>query len=57
MAWLTGDFTGSGHTEIAQLWDNDGNLALNIYADGRRHRAGGVTTPATWVKDRVPWPG
>ena len=31
VAWLTGDFTGSGHTEIAQLWDNGGNLGLNIY--------------------------
>ncbi len=31
VAWLTGDFTGSGHTEIAQLWDNGGNLAVNIY--------------------------
>ena len=30
-AWLTGDFTGSGHTEIAQLWDNGGSLAVNIY--------------------------
>jgi hypothetical protein len=36
VAWLTGDFTGSGHTEIAQLWDNGGNLGLNVYgmADG-----------------------
>ena len=31
VAWLTGDFTGSGHTEIAQLWDNGGNLGVNIY--------------------------
>jgi hypothetical protein len=31
VAWLTGDFTGSGHTEIAQLWDNGGNLGLNVY--------------------------
>jgi len=31
VAWLTGDFTGSGHTEIAQLWDNGGSLAVNIY--------------------------
>ena len=31
MAWLTGDFTGSGHTEIAQLWDNKGTLAAVIY--------------------------
>jgi hypothetical protein len=31
LAWLTGDFTGSGITQIAQLWDNNGNLAVNIY--------------------------
>ena len=31
LAWLTGDFTGSGQTEIAQLWDNDGKLGLNVY--------------------------
>ncbi len=31
VAWLAGDFTGSGHAEIAQLWDNNGNLALNIF--------------------------
>ena len=36
MAWLGGDFTGSGSHEIAQLWDNGGTLALNVYgmADG-----------------------
>jgi hypothetical protein len=32
LAWLTGDFTGSGHTEIAQLWDNNGTLGLNVYS-------------------------
>jgi len=31
VAWLTGDFTGSGSHEIAQLWDNGGNLGLNVY--------------------------
>jgi hypothetical protein len=31
VAWLTGDFTGSGRTEIAQLWDNNGNLGAVIY--------------------------
>jgi hypothetical protein len=31
VAWLGGNFTGSGNHEIAQLWDNGGNLALNIY--------------------------
>ena len=31
VAWLTGDFTGSGRTEIAQLWDNDGTLGAVIY--------------------------
>jgi hypothetical protein len=31
LAWLPGDFTGSGHTEIAQLWDNNGNLGLNVF--------------------------
>jgi hypothetical protein len=33
VAWLTGDFTGSGHTEIAQLWDNNGKLGLNVYGE------------------------
>jgi hypothetical protein len=31
VAWLTGDFTGSGRTEIAQLWDNKGTLGAIIY--------------------------
>ena len=31
LAFLTGNFTGSGHTEIAQLWNNNGNLGLIIY--------------------------
>ena len=31
VAWLTGDFTGSGHTEIAQLWDNNGTLSCLLY--------------------------
>ena len=31
VAWLTGDFTGSGHIEIAQLWDNNGTLGAVIY--------------------------
>src|SRR5271165_1324061 len=34
MAWLTGDFLGGGLTEIAQLWDNGGNLGLNVYRMG-----------------------
>ena len=33
LAWLTGDFTGSGKTQIAQLWNNNDNLALIIYGD------------------------
>src|SRR5215469_5442152 len=33
LAFLTGDFTGSGHTEIAQPWDNNGNLGLIIYGN------------------------
>ena len=31
LAWLTGDFTGSGKTEIAQPWDNNGRLGLIVY--------------------------
>src|SRR5215467_652548 len=33
LAFLAGDFTGSGHTEIAQLWNNNGNLGLIIYGN------------------------
>ena len=33
LAFLTGDFTGSGHTQIAQPWDNNGNLGLIIYGN------------------------
>jgi len=43
VAWLTLDFTGSGHTQIAQLWDNGGNLGLNVY----RYRDGAVYTALT----------
>ena len=32
VAWLTGNFTGpAGVMQIAQLWDNNGNLGLNVY--------------------------
>jgi len=31
LAFLTGDFTGSGHTEIGQLWEDNGNLGLIVY--------------------------
>ena len=34
LAWLTGNFTGSGTTEIAQLWDNNGALGLIVYGIG-----------------------
>jgi hypothetical protein len=32
VAWLTGNFTGSGTDEIAQLWDNNGTLGLIVYS-------------------------
>ena len=32
LAFLVGDFTGSGATEIAQLWDNNGVLGLIVYS-------------------------
>jgi hypothetical protein len=31
LAFLVGNFTGSGATEIAQLWDNNGTLGLIVY--------------------------
>ena len=35
LAFLVGDFTGSGATEIAQLWDNGGTLGMIVYgSDG-----------------------
>ena len=34
LAFLVGDFTGSGATEIAQLWDDDGTLGLIVYGIG-----------------------
>jgi len=34
LAFLTGNFTGSGTTEIAQLWDDDGTLGLIVYGIG-----------------------
>jgi len=33
LAFLTGDFTGSGYTQIAQPWDNNGNLGLIVYGN------------------------
>src|SRR6516225_9862071 len=33
LAFLVGDFTGSGATEIAQLWDNNGVLGLIVYGN------------------------
>ena len=32
LAFLVGDFTGSGATEIAHLWDNNGILGLIVYS-------------------------
>ena len=34
LAFLAGNFTGSGTTEIAQLWDDDGTLGLIVYGIG-----------------------
>jgi hypothetical protein len=36
LAWLTGNFTGTGNdfTEIARLWDNNGTLGLIVYGMG-----------------------
>ena len=34
LAFLVGDFTGSGTTEIAQLWDDDRILGLIVYGIG-----------------------
>jgi hypothetical protein len=34
LAFLAGNFTGSGTTEIAQLWDDDGILGLIVYGIG-----------------------
>jgi hypothetical protein len=34
LAFLAGNFTGSGTTEIAQLWDNNGSLGLIVYGIG-----------------------
>jgi hypothetical protein len=37
LAYLTGDFTGAGRTEIVQLWDNNGQLGMILYgSDGNR---------------------
>jgi hypothetical protein len=33
LAWLTGDFTGTRKTQIAQPWDNNGQLGLIIYGE------------------------
>ena len=40
LAWLTGDFIGSGKTQIAQPWHNTGRLGLIIYGadDGGQMR-------------------
>ena len=34
LAFLAGNFTGSGTTEIAQLWDDNGTLGLIVYGIG-----------------------
>ena len=45
LAFLVGDFTGSGATEIAQLWDNDGILGLIVYGVGNGVLATPVANP------------
>jgi len=58
LAWLTGNFTGTENMgiQIAQPWDNNGTLGLNIYGN-----VGGtlqpVFTSGDMAKDRMPWPG
>ena len=34
LAFLVGDFTGSGTTQIAQPWDNNGTLEMIVYGIG-----------------------
>ena len=45
LAFLVGDFTGSGATEIAQLWDNNGILGLFVYGVGNGVLATPVANP------------
>ena len=43
VAWLTGNFTGTGTTtEIVQLWDNGGTLSWLLYTFSGWQRAGGL---------------
>ena len=51
MAWLTGDFTGSGKTEIAQPWDNNGRLGLIVTAPTPAATWQPSSGPVTWDKD------
>ena len=57
LAWLTGDFTGSGKTEIAQPWDNNGRLGLIVYGADAAATWQPSSGPVTWDKDQGPWPG
>jgi cell division inhibitor SulA len=47
IAWLAGDFTGSGKAEIAQMWNNNGHLGLIIYGDAYDTMQGICRTPDT----------
>jgi hypothetical protein len=43
LAFLAGDFTGSGATEIAQLWDNNGSLEMIVYGNVGNDNLGTVS--------------
>ena len=47
LAWLTGNFTGTGNdfTEIAQLWDDGGALGLVVYGSPGGHPQAVFTQP------------
>ena len=55
LAFLVGDFTGSGATEIAQLWDNNGILGLIVYGIGNGTLEAVYTNP-NMSQGSVPWP-
>ena len=42
LAWLTGDFTGDGTTEIAQLWSDNGKAGDDPLRDRRQRRPQGT---------------
>ncbi len=56
LAWLVGDFQGTGMAQIAQLWDSDGTVAVYTYGYVASAPLPLALTSALTTQEKTPFP-